>query len=522
MSLDDLNKELYDTAGEGKSLHPLAQDQYNPAIAPFQNSPFDEQKDWEKEHRQLNPFQKRVLKISLSILTVLVLILMGLAASFWWQKNAFHQDRVTISFDGPKEADSTQIVKYVIHYKNDNLVALKNSEIQLSYAENFQPTDNVNMKYLSPTASRIFIGDIKARTEGSFEVKGIFYAPKDAPVYLRGAINFTPSSGKEQLSVDTQFSVNISTSPVILDVSAPSQAMDGDKVEYVIDYKNLDIRSLNNLQVSVEFPTGFQFSEAQPSPSQNNTDWTVGNLDSNQGGKIRISGTLHGDNGESKNLIVSLGKPGDNEQFAIFNKREISTKIVAPILTVTQKLDGLAAGIVNAGDVLNYKIAYHNSSTFGLRNAIVTVQIEGKILDFSKINVEKGFFDGSKNIVTWKASDIPSLANINPNDGGELHFSIPVKMIIPGVNSNDKNFVVKTIAKIDSPDIPTSIDSNKIIGSNTLELKLASKVLLDSRGYFKDAKIQNSGPIPIQVGKETLFAIHWTLVNISNDLIFLF
>lgn len=517
MSLDDLNREIYNSADKNGLVRNHEKSQYDPTVSESVPSPFDEKREWAKTRQELSSSQKKVLKVSLLILTVVVLILVGLAANVWWQSNAFNQDRVSISFEGPGEADSNQVVQYVIHYKNDNLVTLENSEIQLSYSENFQPVDNVNMKYLSPTASRIFIGDIKPGGEGSLEVKGIFYASKDTPVYLRGAISFTPSNGKSELSVNDQFGVKVMTSPVALNISAPTQAIDGDKVQYVIDYKNLDTRNLSNVQIRVEFPVGFQFVGAQPMPSQNNS-WDIGNLDSSQGGKITISGTLHGNENEDRNIVVSLGKLGDDGQLALYNKREISTKIVAPILTVTQKLDGSADGIIDAGDVLNYRIAYHNSGTIGLRNAIVTVQLQGKILDFSKVNVEKGFFDGAKNTITWKASDVPALGIINPNSGGELYFSIPVKAIIPVTNKNDKNFVVSTVAAIDSPDIPTPINSNKIIGSDTLELKLASKVLLDSRGYYKDAKIQNSGPIPIQVGKETLFAVHWSLSNISNDL----
>ncbi len=519
MSLDNLNKDLYDSSEGSDSFHPHERNQYDPTLGGVSGSPFDEKMDWEKNRKQLNPYQKRVLKISLAILAVVVLVVGGFVFSAWWQKNAFHQDRVAISFEGPKEADSNNIVKYLIHYKNSNPIKLNNAEIQLSYAENFQPIDNVNVKYLNSTNSRIFIGDIPAGGEGVVEIKGIFYAPKDFPVYLHGSIHYVPSNGKTQFAMDAQTSVNITTAPVILDVSAPAQAVDGDKIEYVIDYKNLDLRSLSNVEITVQFPESFQLSEAVPEPSQDNVHWVIGDLESNQGGKIRIKGILRGGNDENKPIVVSMGKLGTDGQLAIYNKRETSTKIISPILTVTQELNGAGGNnIIKAGDILRYTIKYHNTGTVGLRNAIVTAEIQSKILDFSKVTVEKGFFDGSKNIITWKASDIPALANINPNESGQLNFSVPVKVVIPVVTSSDKNFTVATIAKIDSPDIPVPTGASKIIGSNSLELKLASKVILETKGFYNDAQIKNTGPIPLQVNNETLFAVHWSLANISNDL----
>lgn len=518
MSLNELNENLYSGGEEKNSLHVHEKSQYDPVQGNVPYSPFDEKVEWDRKKKELNPFQKRVLLISLAALVLIILAVSGFVFYTWWQKDAFHQDRVSISFEGPKEADSTQIVKYIIHYKNDNRVTLKNSEIQLTYAENFQPVDNVNVKYINASTSRIFVGDVKPKSEGSIEVKGIFYAPKDFPVYLHSEIHFVPSNGAVELAMDAQTSVNITTSPVILDVSAPAQAVDGDSVEYVIDYKNLDLRRLSNVQISVEFPTGFQMTDSQPEPSQNKSSWIIGEIDSNQGGKIRIRGSLHGSNEENKVISVSMGKAGENEQFAIYNKREAKTSIVLPILAVKQELEGSTSNVVKAGDELRYIVSYRNTSSGGLRNAILTVEIQGSVLDFSNIEAGNGFFDGGKKMITWKASELPALANINPGEGGIFRFSVPIKAIIPVSNKNDKNFTVTTIAKIDSPDIPTPIDANKIIGSNTLELRLASKVLLETKGFYKDAQLQNSGPLPIQVGKETTFALHWSLANVSNDL----
>ncbi len=520
MSLDDLNKDLHSFNDNNRDFHAHEKSQYDPNIGGVSSvSPFDEKLEWEKARRELNPFQKRILKISIAVLLLIALTVGGFVYSAWWKNDAFHQDRVSISFEGPSAADSTQVVKYIIHYKNNNRVLLKNAEIKLNYSENFQPTDNVNVKFLNSTSSSIYVGEIKPKSEGTVEIKGIFYAPKDAPVYLRAELGFVPSNGSTQFSMDTQISVKITTDPVLLDVSSPAQAMDGDKIEYIVDYKNLGIRPLSKVQIRIEFPDGFQFGESQPMPSQNGSYWTIGDLDSMQGGKIRIAGTIKGSDSQNKKIIVSMGQLGDNGDLALYNKRESSMQIVSPVLTVSQSLENVADNIVNAGDSLRYIVKYQNVSATGLRNAILTVELQGKILDFSKINLESGAFDGAKNIITWKASDVPALANINPGDSGQLRFSIPVKAIIPVENGNDKNLVIKTVAKIDSPDIPTPINSNKIIGSNTLELKLASKVILNTLAYFTDTQLKNYGPIPIQVSRETLFAVHWSLVNVSNDLV---
>lgn len=522
MSLKDLNEQLYNQNPENASTPTHEKSDYDPVFAGTRaaENPFDEQQTWSKPQKGLSPKHKKIWIIVSGSTLLVVLIIIGAFTYRWWQKNAFHQDRVEISFEGPKEADSTQVNKYIIHYKNDNRVSLKNAEIKLTYSENFEPIDNVNLKFLNAVSSKIFIGDIKPKSEGSVELKGVFYAPKDSPVYLYGSINFVPSNGSEELSMENQIGVNITADPVLLDIAAPQQIVDGYDISYVIDYKNLDNKRINDVRIKVDFPEGFQMSDCQPMPSEKKPVWYVGNLEANQGGKITIRGQMSGNEGDDKIAAVSLGRMGSDGNFVVFNRQEATTRITLPVLSIKQSLQpisGNTGNIINAGDVLKYSVTYKNTGSIGMRDAIITVKILGKILDFSRIKVEKGFFDDKTSMITWKASDVPGLANIGSQNEGSVNFSIPVKSKIPVESEKDKNYVVSSIAKIDSEDIPKS-NGERLIGSNRLELKLASKVLFDTTAYYSDSKIKNSGPIPMKVGLETTFAVHWSVVNISNDI----
>ncbi len=519
MPLDNLNKELYSQTADKAINREHERSEYDPLSGPSgAPNPFEGQEKWNQPQKGLTPSGKKKLWIGLIILGLILLAIGGAYFYSWWTKNAFHQDRVEISFVGPKEADSTQQVKYGIHYKNNNRVALKGVILQLHYTENFQPTDNVNLKFLSPSASKIFLGDIKPMSEGEVDLRGIFYAPKDFPVYLNVEMLFTPSNGNSELKMENQIGVNIATAPVILDISAPQKLVSGDIMEYEINYENLDFRQMNGAQIRIDFPQGFQMNNAEPKPSEKDIYWYLGNLESGQSGKIKIQGQINGENGETKQITASLGRMGQSGEFIVFNKQEQNTLIVTPVLDVKQSLEGRSDNNIAAGEILKYKISYYNTGDIGLRDAIISAEIKGEILDFSKIQTSGGSFDAAKGLITWKASDAPGLANIAPKTGGSVLFSIPVKDIIVIENKLDKNFIVSSIAKIDSPDIPTPIDSNKIIDTDRMELRLASKVLFESRGYYNDTKIPNTGPIPMVVGTETTFTLHWLITNISNDI----
>jgi hypothetical protein len=172
---------------------------------------------------------------------------------------------------------------------------------------------------------------------------------------------------------------------------------------------------------------------------------------------------------------------------------------------------------VNAGENLKFEINFKNEGETGLRDVIVTEKIDSLVLDYSTLRLDKGAFDEKNKTITWKASDYPALKNLAPSQGGKIGFSISVKAVIPVGSENDKNFVISSVAKIDSPDIATPIEMNKIIAGNKIDMKLNSKLVLDVKGYYNDGNIPNSGPLPPKVNEETTYTVHWVVSNISND-----
>jgi hypothetical protein len=518
MSLNDLNKEIYNPESKIISEHNLEDSRFNPKLSSDVPSPFKGEESWNKQQKRNNKI--KIVYIFIVIFSLAAFIFGGIFVYKWWQKDAFHQDRVSISFEGPNEADSTQVTKYIIHYKNDNRATLKNAEIRLEYTENFKPTDsNTNLKIITTTSSVIDIPDVPPRSEKSVEIQGIFYAPKDTPLYLYASINFVPSNGSRELFMKSEIGVKITGAPIVLNATAPQQIISGDDVQYVVDYKNIDEEIMNDVQIRINFPQGFKMMYAEPEPSEGGSYWYIGNLDPQQGGKITIDGQIVGDEGQSKTTTISIGHIGSGGEFMVFDERALDTQIVAPILIIKQNIAGNPNNIIRAGDSLNFQVTYRNTGDIGLRDAIVTVEIKGgKILDMTRVISDGGHYDETTGTISWKASDVPGLMNIDPHASGVVSFTVPVKQFIPVEDKADKHFAVSTLAKIDSPDVPYLNGIKKLVGHNNLKMQLAPKVFFRSEVYYADTKIKNSGPLPMQVGGETTFAVHWIIENICNDL----
>ncbi len=520
MSLEDLNKNLYNPDSAIKKRE-RPTDSFDLGISSRnknEQEKFQAREAWAEEKKGLVLYQKKALKKGLWIaggIAVLALVIMAAVAI---RRSAFSEAKVAVSIDGPAGADSTQDVQYAIRCKNDNRIGIKNAAVILSYSENFQPEAAVNLQILSETSSKIYLGDIKSHSEKTAELKGKFYAPRDYLVYLRAVLEYSPSGFSSVFQAQTQLGISVKTSPILLEISAPLEAASGNSIEYLIDYKNLSSRYFEDARVKADYPEGFEFTVSNPPPSEDKNIWYLGNLSPNQEGEIRIRGIIGGAKAEGKTIKAYAGSAQSGGKFIVYTQSEKLTRIASSPLAISQSVNGLQSGSVNAGEKLNYIIRYRNTGDIGLRDAIVTLEIGSSVLDFSKMKLDSGSYDSAKHAITWKASDLANLANLAPGTEGEIRFSIPVFDRIPIKTKNDKNFIIATQAKIDSPDVSTPVGSGKIITSNTLELKLNSKVALETFGYHKDIGIKNFGPLPPRVGQETSYALQWRITNISNDI----
>ena len=190
--------------------------------------------------------------------------------------------------------------------------------------------------------------------------------------------------------------------------------------------------------------------------------------------------------------------------------------MVAAPLSVVQTVNGKSDVAVYPGSQLQYTLKYVNNGSIGLRDVIVTLDLDPINLDLRTIKLGgRGTFDATRNVIVWKASDVPSLLLLEPGAGGEVSFNVGVRKDIGTSGTAGKNLFVRTIARIDSPDIPLE---NKIASSNTLDASINSLVFFAVNGYFADAAIPNTGPMPPKVGQTTTYTMRFGVTNYLNDI----
>lgn len=518
MGLNDLNEELH-----GRELHldrTRHATPYEPgeALSPTTAEQFQSQPTWEAQRLTEGEIlarrakRKRFLMITLGSVAFLVLFA---GVTLKVRSLLYSEASIDLSMNGPRQVASAETSEFTLVYRNQNWSAIENATVIVSYPDTFQPTADSKIR-VNVSQLEIPIGTVNARTDGKVTFSGKFYGSQGDTVYLKARLRYSPSSINSQFEKELQYGVSVKSSVLSIDLLAPQQMANDDIVEYVIDYANRSDKSLANIRVKVEYPERFTFVSAEPSPSEGDSVWYVGTMDPARQGKIIVRGRVSGARDEVKKAKAMIGYFGGGGEFVAYGQSEQLTRIAISPLTITQTINGKSSVTVNAGDVLNYTLEYRNNGTIGFRDVIITMKLDSPILDYRRLTQEGGSYDVTNRTLLWKASDIPGLAKLAPGEGGTIAFSIPVLNPIPASVSG-KHFSIETVAKIDSPDIPTPIGANKIIGSNTLITKVNAAVLLKMLLAENDSVFTNQGPLPPVATRETVYTIRIQLNNEYND-----
>ena len=430
---------------------------------------------WEEKKAGFGTEEKKIAKtgaIAFGVVVAIILILVGI---YWLRQSAFSQDRVTLSIAGAKESDSGKLVTYEISYKNDNRATLNNATLKITYPESFKPENNANFVSAGPTVSNLILGNIDGHGEGKVVFSGKAYIPQGNLMYIKGDLVYTPSNFNSQFDTKNQLAVNVTSSPVTVELLAPQDLASGDSLDYQISYKNTGQEDLSGIKVRMDYPGGFTFSRSNPVVSENNNIWYIGPLAAGESGKIVVSGKMDGTRDEIKKAQVYIGSSDSSGQFVSYSDEQASTVIASSPFSISQTVVGAANSIAKPGDVLRFVINYKNEGSQGLRDVIVTENIDSPILDYASLEIVGGSFDAANKKITWNAAGYPELKNLQPGKSGTISFNIKIKDVIPVNNNNDKNFVISSIVKIDSPDVMTPLNMNKVVAGNSMDIKLDSK-----------------------------------------------
>ncbi len=514
MDLEQLRKKLYQPEGE-ISGRPQPTSVSPPPVEP----PKPDQPTWTGEEPKkffLSAGGRK--KIWWGIFWAAALAL-GLGTGWWWYVgHSFDRSQVALEIFGAERVVSGEEVNYVVRYKNNTSIVLSDAVLTFFFPKDSLPEDDLAVKQFGETwATEKKLGNLAAGQEGQTEFNITVLGDKDSRQDFSAKLSYRPANVKLEYANESEFASTIIAVPLVLSFDLPEKVVAGQTINFSLKYLNTSETGFAGAKIKIDYPEGFTFLTSQPSWAKDENLWDLLEISGREEGKILISGTLTGQEGENRTFKAQIGVEKNNE-FVPYAQTVASPQIAVSPLFVEQRLVNNDTLTIDPGGTLTYRLKYRNTTNATIGPVVITVHLDSQVVDIANVIVPSGVFSSANNTIVWNVSSLPALEKLVGGQTGELEFILHVKNSLPVVKFSDKNFTILTQAKIDSPNIPLELTGMKISGEHQLAVKVNSRLSLKMKGYFYDNLLPNSGPLPPRVNQKTTYTVYWQVLNVSNDL----
>ncbi|MFA6136177.1 MAG: hypothetical protein WC705_02360 [Candidatus Paceibacterota bacterium] len=506
MSLEDLERELYGQKKEerigGGSKKSKNQEKVDLRVEnPWQNG---EEKIKNKSPKSIGP-----AKLFIIFLVTVLLVLTGIAGYYLFQY--FTTKDVSLETSGPKEVLVGSPFSVSLNFENLSTKKLIDSKLSLSLPDGIYFYEDRNKKITTQdrgiiTPGQIIKDEFKLIATGSF--------PKTYQINASISYTYEGSAFASRFDKKTSFEVLVRDSVINLDLNAPEKVFNGEDFEMSLEYQNISDEILPETIINFKLPQEFKLSNSEP--TLENSSIKILNINPKTKGVIILSGIIIGKEYSFLN-IEALAQVKTDFGYYDVGSQSVSLSISPSLLNIQISLSN-ENGFVSPGANAGFLVNFSNNSNETLSDVILVVRPKGEMFDFSSID-SSGYFNDADRSITWTATNLPILKELNTKASGSASFNIKIKDQFPISKLSDKNFTIKVFGEISSPTVPANVIASKTLGVSESEYKISGKLDFSQKVYFDEpsSDITNNGSLPPKVGNPTQYTIHWNLKTLASD-----
>jgi hypothetical protein len=521
MALKDLEKQLYGMSDDDEKQEDIFED---PRVEAKKNKwqdvmPPDTigKKEIEFELPKRPPtnfFTPKKRPILLYVLAgVLALGLIGegiILATKYFSKDA----SIALDFSLSEEVLSADPFDLRIDYKNNSSNLLRDVTLVLE-----MPTE---VKSLTDAVEGTFVrrelGDLGTGSVSNQTFRLIALGDANKVLNFKATLQYDLPGFSSRFEKTIEKEISISGSALSFDLVLPQGIISNEEFMFQIEYANNTEHTLSGVKLQTFYPLGFNYINASNPPVEGNNIWALGDLPAKSTGKLTIAGNIIGQTGAFYDFSSQLSMVLNGQTVAL-DKKTAGLTIQTSPLKMAMYVNNAMDYVAHAGEDLEYRLDYQNNTQIALEEVIIKATLDGEMFDLGSVQTS-GYFDSGTKRVIFNAGNTEALRLINRGDGGSVTFKVRLKENFSIKKLNDKNFVVKIQAQLESPSVAPGTNLMKTTGVTEIITKVAGKADLIALAYFRDANsgIVNKGTLPLTVGKSTNFTIHWKVINYSDDL----
>lgn len=449
---------------------------------------------------------------------VLALILFLISGLFFTYKffikgtSTFSSDMIDLVVSGSTFSPGGQELPLSIDITNRNPIDLESTTLFIEYPKGSDDTgDKVRLEES--------FGELKSGKTFSKEISIVLFGEQNSIKNINVRLEYRTKDSNAIFKKETNIEVVISEVPVTLSLSTPEKSASNQLVTLKVKAVLNSEKAPKDLALLMNYPIGFEFTEATPKPSSGNNIFDLSNIKQGEEKSILITGRLLGEAGEERAFHASIGEQDlkDSSRLAYsFNSTSKIVTIDSSVIAVNLSLNGTNDDkyTASAGENIIGVVSWSNNTEKTLRDLEIKVNLGGSVYSDGNVTTATGgFFDSGSDSILWDKNSVPKFSSVAPGDSGTVSFSVKAGSLI--ASASNPNIDINISVKAKDPSLGNSII--EINNQESAQVVYSSNLQFAAKARYRSGPLVNSGPLPPRAEQSTTYTITWTITNTSNQ-----
>jgi hypothetical protein len=427
---------------------------------------------------------------------------------------------IDIAIGGPLQIAGGEKTELQIIVTNRNNVPLQLADLVITYPEGTRsPVDLIS----SLPNQRISLGAIEPGGRRQGTVTAVFAGNAGDHTTIKVELEYRLGNSTSIFVADSDYTAQFGSAPVSVAVVGNTQAISGQPLQLNVVVSSNASVPVRDVVLRADLPFGFKLTDVRPAQSAPGA-WALGDLSPGQRINLTLEGTLTGQSAEERIFRFTTGTASSSSATStigtVMSTAMLKTEIAKPFLDLVMSVEGQDVGsgiIVAPGDSVTVNVAYQNNLDTEITNAVIVGRFAGLEIDGATVRTSDGFYRSTDGSLLWdRTTTAGDLARIAPGGRGTLTFTFQVpKLELPPGSALPHIDISLSAAgtRVGESGVPQTLQSTA-----RQRLAVGSDVQLTAQGLYYASPFGAVGPLPPQAGKETAYALVFTIKNTTSEI----
>ncbi len=449
-----------------------------------------------------------------------VLAILYASYQFFVGGNLVSSKNIDITVIGPAFSSGGDELSLQVSIENRNSVPLEFAKLFIEYpkgASNLNSSTTPDMVRKSIPLPKISAGGINQQV-----VKVTLYGEEGSQQAIKFMLEYRVQGSNAIFRKESPYQVRISSAPINLDLEAPRTVNSSQEFILKINISSNAPKDVPGVLLSVDYPSGFAFKDANPKPAYGNNVWKLGDLHTGSSRLISVTGALSGEDGEERTVRILSGSASSDDEKTIgviYNSVFRTISIQRPFLDAQVYLNGDSGDSVTIypDEEVKGLVVWKNNLPTRIVNASISVKFSGSAFDRTSVSGDRGFYNSLDNTIVWDKNNVTDFVIIEPGETGKISFTFrPLPLFSSGkgiISKPEVSLSTKVTGEVNVSGGGSNGESATVLNV----AKVSTGLQLLGSATYSVGPFKNTGPIPPVADLETTYTVTWNVRNSSND-----